>query len=91
VIAAPPDGHVRVPVLALYRKGGVIIGINSLLHDTRGSAPILARLAAAFDAGHLPPPAAPTEVPLAEGVHAYAEVNAGRSRKVVFTMDRGAP
>jgi NADPH2:quinone reductase len=91
VIAAPPDGHVHLPALALYRKGGVIIGVNSLLHDTRACAPMLARLAAAFDAGHLPLPAAPTQVPLAEGVHAYGEVNAGRSDKVVFTMERAAP
>jgi NADPH:quinone reductase len=90
VIAAPLDGHVRLPVLALYRKGGVVIGVNSLLHDTRACAPMLARLAAAFDAGHLPPPAAPSEVPLTAAVHAYGEANAGRSHKVVFTTERGA-
>ena len=30
IIAAPVDGHVQLPALALYRKGGSVVGINSL-------------------------------------------------------------
>jgi NADPH2:quinone reductase len=89
VIAAPTDGHVRVPVLALYRKGGTIVGVNSLLYDTRACAPMLARLAAAFDSGALRAPESPTEVPFEAGVETYRELNGGRSDKVVFAM-RGA-
>ena len=33
IIAAPADGHVQLPALALYRKGGSVVGINSLLYD----------------------------------------------------------
>ena len=89
VIAAPPGDHARLPVLALYRKGGSVVGINSLLYDTRACAKMLARLGAAFDDASLPAPAAPAVVPLERGLEAYREVNGGRSDKIVFTM--GAP
>lgn len=87
VIAAPADGHERTPILALYRTGGSIVGVNSLLYDARASAPMLSRLAAAFDAGALAPPATPLEMPLASGVQAYRTVEQGRSHKIVLTMD----
>jgi NADPH:quinone reductase-like Zn-dependent oxidoreductase len=86
VIAAPPGDHVRVPVLALYRKGGCIVGINSLLYDTRACAKMLAHLGTAFDAGDLPPPEAPDEVPFASAVDTYHRANRGPLEKVVFTM-----
>ena len=86
VIAAPPDGYARLPVVALYRKGGSVVGINSLLHDSRACAAMLSRLAVAFDAGQLPAPAAPAEVPLTRAVEVYREASEGRrSDKVVFT------
>lgn len=91
VIAAPHDGADRVPVRALYRKGGSIVGINSLLYDARACAPMMARLAAAFDAGALPPPAPPVEVPLTDGVRAYREVDRGQPSKIVLTSGAGAP
>jgi NADPH:quinone reductase-like Zn-dependent oxidoreductase len=87
VIAAPADGHVRLPTLNLYRKGGSVVGINSLLYDTRACAPMLDELRGAFDTGALPPPLAPSVVPFAAALDAYREVNGGRADKVVFTMD----
>jgi NADPH:quinone reductase-like Zn-dependent oxidoreductase len=84
IIAAPLDGHVRTPVLALYRKGGSIVGINSLLYDSAACAKMLSKLARAFDAGELPPPAAPREVPLA--AEAYRQVDRGAKGKIVFVM-----
>ncbi len=86
IIAAPPDGHERVPALALYRKGGSIVGINSMLYDARACAPMLSRFATAFDAGALPPPEAPSPVALTAAVQAYRDVNEGRSDKIVLTM-----
>ncbi|MCF5139175.1 quinone oxidoreductase family protein, partial [Pseudomonas lactis] len=33
IIAAPVDGLVQLPALALYRKGGSVVGVNSLLYS----------------------------------------------------------
>lgn len=38
IIAAPVDGHVQLPALALYRKGGSVVGINTLLYGTEACA-----------------------------------------------------
>ena len=67
------------------------MGINSLLYDARACAPVLSRLAAAFDAGALPPPADPVEVDLAAGVEAYRQVNEGPSDKIVLVPGFESP
>jgi NADPH2:quinone reductase len=90
LIAAPAEGHARVPTLALYRRGGSIIGINSILYDARACAPRLEELGRAFDAGALRPPAPPSVVPFASAVDAYRDVDGGRSDKVVFAMNGDA-
>ena len=41
IIAAPVDGHVQLPALALYRKGGSVVGINSLLYNCEQCAVML--------------------------------------------------
>jgi NADPH2:quinone reductase len=87
VIAAPADGHVRVPTLDLYRKGGSIVGVNSLLYDARACAPMLERLGAAFDSGALPAPVEPAVVPFEGALGAYRDVDGGRSPKLVFVMN----
>jgi NADPH:quinone reductase-like Zn-dependent oxidoreductase len=88
VIAAPADGHVRVPTLNLYRRGGCVVGVNSLLYDSIACARMLEVLGAAFDSGRLPPPAEPSAVPFdAAALGAYHEVHGGRPDKVVFAMD----
>jgi NADPH:quinone reductase-like Zn-dependent oxidoreductase len=85
-IAAPRDGHVQLPLLDLYRKGGVLVGVNSLLYDVDACAAMLEPIAEAFDRGEIPPPKAVTEVPLSEGPAVYRAINAGSTEKIVFTM-----
>jgi NADPH2:quinone reductase len=85
VIAAPVEGLVSLPVLALYRRGGSVVGINSLLHDTRACALMLARLGPAFDSGRLPAPDGIQERPLENGVAAYGDVHRGATEKIVLT------
>ena len=45
IIAAPVDGHVQLPALALYRKGGTVVGVNLLLYSFEASARMLEQLA----------------------------------------------
>ncbi|MDP4025660.1 zinc-binding alcohol dehydrogenase family protein [Methylobacterium sp. NEAU 140] len=85
VIAAPPGGTVETPVLDLYRRGGSLVGVNSLLYDSRACARMLARIGALFEAGDLVPGAV-TEVPLAEAAAAYRAVAREGGDKVVLAM-----
>jgi NADPH:quinone reductase len=84
-IAAPKDGHVRFPLLDLYRKGGVLVGVNSLLYDVEECAEMLEPIAEAFDTGDIPPPNPVKEVPLSEAVEIYRAIDAGSFERVVFT------
>ena len=85
-IAAPKDGHVRSPLLDLYRKGGVLVGVNSLLYDVEECADMLGPIAESFDRGEIPPPNAVTEVPLSDAPDVYRAIDAGSSEKFVFVM-----
>lgn len=86
VIAAPADaGHVRVPILALYRRGGSLIGVNTLLYDSIACARMLNRWRAAFERDLLALPAEPREVLLEDGVAAYQAINKGYIEKIVLT------
>jgi NADPH:quinone reductase-like Zn-dependent oxidoreductase len=84
IIAAPVDGHVQLPSLALYRKGGSVVGINSLLYDCQACARMLDQFGKFFDQGSLPIPTGLFESPLSEGSARYAEVNEGASDKVIL-------
>jgi NADPH:quinone reductase-like Zn-dependent oxidoreductase len=84
IIAAPVDGHVQLPALALYRKGGSVVGINSLLYGVQACAAMLDQFGQFFDQGLLPLPEGLVESPLAEGLERYAEVNAGGGDKVIL-------
>ncbi|KPA99672.1 zinc-binding dehydrogenase, partial [Pseudomonas asplenii] len=84
IIAAPVDGHVQLPALALYRKGGSVVGINSLLYGTAACARMLEQFGRFFDEGLLELPSGLRESPLAEGPTRYAEVNQGSSEKVIL-------
>ncbi|MFC6299820.1 zinc-binding dehydrogenase [Pseudomonas sp. CCM 7893] len=84
IIAAPVDGHVQLPALALYRKGGSVVGINSLLYNSEACALMLEQFGRFFDEGLLPLPTGLREVPLAEGVRCYEEVNRGSTDKIIF-------
>ncbi|WP_460122388.1 quinone oxidoreductase family protein [Pseudomonas sp. S2_C03] len=84
IIAAPVDGMVQMPALALYRKGGSVVGINSLLYGVQACAAMLDQFGTFFDEGLLPLPQGLVEAPLAEGLARYAEVNQGSSDKVIL-------
>lgn len=84
VIAAPAGGKVETPILNLYRRGGMILGVNSLLHDLPTSAAMLNRIGAFFERGDITPPTNFQEIPLADGVAAYRELQVGSSKKTVL-------
>src|SRR5476649_341307 len=84
IIAAPVDGHVQLPALALYRKGGSVVGINSLLYGVQQCAVMLEQFGRFFDEGSLPLPTGLREVALADGVQCYEEVNTGSADKIIF-------
>lgn len=84
VVAAPSDGHVRVPVLDLYRRGATIIGVNSLIHELPASAAALERLTEAFESGELPRPVSAELRPLADSVSVYRDIDGGASTKFVL-------
>ena len=83
-IAAPPSGRVELPLLDLYRRGGSVVGVNSLLYDSRACAAMLDRFSVAFATGLLPPPPAPQERLLGNGLEVYREIAGGSTQKVVF-------
>ncbi|MFD6252800.1 hypothetical protein ACFWF7_10165 [Nocardia sp. NPDC060256] len=82
---APADGHERVPVLDLYRRGGTLVGVNSARHDTIASAASLNSLGELFDSGALPVPTGIVARPLDQAVATYRELAAGANDKFVFT------
>ena len=84
IIAAPVDGQVQLPALALYRKGGSVVGINSLLYGVQACAAMLDQFGRFFDQGLLPLPEGLFESPLADGLERYAEVNQGAGDKVIL-------
>jgi NADPH:quinone reductase-like Zn-dependent oxidoreductase len=84
IIAAPVDGHVQLPALALYRRGGSVVGINSLLYGVEACAAMLEQFGRFFDEGLLPLPEGLYESPLAEGLERYSEVNQGSGEKVIL-------
>ncbi|QHF44558.1 oxidoreductase [Pseudomonas sp. S35] len=84
IIAAPVDGHVQLPALALYRKGGSVVGINSLLYTCEQCAVMLEQFGRFFDEGLLPLPTGLREVALADGVSGYADVNQGSADKIIL-------
>jgi NADPH:quinone reductase-like Zn-dependent oxidoreductase len=84
IIAAPVDGHVQLPALALYRKGGSVVGINSLLYGVEECARMLEQFGKLFDEGKLPLPTGLIECALEDGLARYAEVNQGSVDKVIF-------
>lgn len=84
IIAAPKDGMVNTPVLQLYRRGGSIIGVNSLLHDVTTSAAMLTKLSPLFDSGQLKIKDNLHVMPLSEGLSAYRQVLENSDKKIVL-------
>jgi NADPH:quinone reductase len=84
VIAAPADGRSELPLLDLYRRGCSVVGVNSLLYDSRACAPMLDRFSIAFATGLLPPPPPPEERPLSQALEVYHEIAVGSISKMVL-------
>lgn len=84
IIAAPLDGHVQLPALGLYRKGGTLIGTNTLLYNCAACARMLEQFGGYFDRGLLPLPSGLIETPLADGPARYVEIDQGASAKVIL-------
>lgn len=84
IIAAPVDGHVQLPALALYRKGGSVVGINSLLYGVEACARMLEQFGQLFDEGTLPLPTGLLESPLEDGPARYAQVDQGGADKIIL-------
>jgi len=85
VIAAPSDGHERVPVLELYRRGGTLIGVNSLLHDTVTTAAALGTLTGLFESGALAAPGGIESRALDKAAATYRDLADGAPAKFVLT------
>ncbi len=87
IIAAPADGHERVPVLDFYRRGATLVGVNSARHDTTTSAASLNALRGLFESGALPAPEGMVERPLLKAVETYRDLAAGATDKFVFVSE----
>jgi len=85
VIVVPErDGHVNVPVRDLYRKGGVLVGVNSLLYSAVECARMFDGLRAGFESGALIAPDDLEPHPLADGAAVYAALKGGANGKFVL-------
>ncbi|MBM7060597.1 zinc-binding alcohol dehydrogenase family protein [Pseudomonas sp. UL073] len=83
-IAAPVDGMVQLPALALYRRGGMLVGVNTLLYSTADCAAMLDGFGQLFDQGKLPLPSDLQAVPLSEGPTCYRAVHEGSTAKFIL-------
>ncbi|HCF0125171.1 TPA: zinc-binding alcohol dehydrogenase family protein, partial [Pseudomonas aeruginosa] len=70
--------------LNLYRRGGSVVGINSLLYGVEACAGFLDAFGKLFDQGRLPLPDGLREVPLEQGVEQYRAVNEGTCEKIIL-------
>ncbi|RCI41503.1 zinc-binding alcohol dehydrogenase family protein, partial [Pseudomonas aeruginosa] len=60
-------GHVRLPALNLYRRGGSVVGINSLLYGVGAGAGVRDPIGKRLDQGPQPRPAGRRGVPRGQG------------------------
>jgi len=86
VIAAPVNGQVTFPILDFYRRGGNLVGVNSLLHDVSTCARMLDELRHGFDNQSLPAPVNIRECSLSDGRQVYADIDQGNTQKTVFVF-----
>ncbi len=87
VIAAPATGMDSFPLLDFYRKGGNLVGVNSLLHELPACAQMLDKLRILFDESGLKVSTALAEYALRDGLQAYRAVEKGCAEKCVLVMN----
>lgn len=84
IVVPPADGHERVPLRDLYRRGGSIVGVNSLLYSAEESAAMFAAITPHFESGALRPPDGLVARPLSEGTQVYEDLRKGAAGKFVL-------
>jgi NADPH:quinone reductase len=84
VIVAPGGGQVNISIRDLYRNGGRIVGVNSLLYSANECAKILDQLAHHFDHKLLSPPKGIKTYPLKDAVQVYKDLQSGLAGMHVF-------
>lgn len=87
VIVTPASGEVTVPIRDLYRRGGAIVGVNSLLYSVVQCAALMDDLATGFDSGALRGPRDLHEHALATGALLYEALSKGLAGKQVFVNE----
>jgi hypothetical protein len=68
----------------LYRRGGAIVGVNSLLYSAAECARLMNEIGKGFDSGQLGGPQGIEEHALEEGPQLYEALSKGRGTKIVF-------
>ncbi len=85
-ITAPADGHVRMPIQEFYRRGGTLVGVNSLHHDTVASTAALNTLRELFESGELAAPGRIETRSLDSATETYRDIALGANQqKFVLT------
>ena len=84
VIVAPGNGQVSISIRDLYRNGGSIVGVNSLLYSASECAKILDQLAVHFDHQLLTPPKGIKTHPLKDAIQVYKDLQSGMAGMHVF-------
>ena len=83
-IVVPGDGQVALSIRDLYRVGGSIVGVNSLLYSAAQCAVLLNRLAPAFATGQLKVAGELETRSLEDAPNLYVALRKGLTGKVVF-------
>jgi threonine dehydrogenase-like Zn-dependent dehydrogenase len=84
VIVAPGDGQVSISVRDLYRNGGSIRGVNSLLYSASECATIFNELAKDFDHQLMRPPKNIQTHALKDAIEVYRSVQNSSNGMHVF-------
>jgi NADPH:quinone reductase-like Zn-dependent oxidoreductase len=83
-IVVPGDGHVNVSIRDLYRVGGEIIGVNSLLYSAQACAQVFDQLCPSFSNGSLIAPEQLDTCALSEATELYLQLRQGRKGKFIL-------
>ncbi len=88
IVIPPRDGYVNMPLRDLYRRGGVIVGVNSLLYTSVECARMFESLRPAFERGELLAPDRLRPMPLSQGREVYAALQGGAAGKFVLVPEQ---
>jgi len=83
-IVVPGEGLVNISVRDLYRVGGEIIGVNSLLYSAKACAEVFKQLAPSFTKGDLMPPQHLQTHALSEAPSLYKALRQGAKSKFIL-------